>query len=67
MAHESLEYKGHHIEADTNAIGKGFSWSYTIDGANFSESQDRPLQSEPTMLREAIESAKRRVDALPLG
>jgi hypothetical protein len=67
MAHESVEYKGHTIEAETHPAENGFTWSYTIDGNNFRESRDRPLKSEEIILREAIDSAKRHVDAMSVA
>ena len=65
MARETVEYKGHVIEAQTHKAGSAYSWSYTIDGSNYRESRDRPLKSEQVMLHEAVDAAKRHVDSMP--
>jgi hypothetical protein len=58
------EYKGHSITVDTFKRGKGFGWSYQIDGGPIREGKDRPLYSERLMLQEAISEAKWEIDRM---
>lgn len=59
-AHET--YKGHAIWAETFKEGKGWRWSYQIDGGPLRECRDRPLRNEQLMLEEAIGEAKHEID-----
>ena len=59
------EYKGRTITVDTYRRGKGWAWTYQIDGGPIRESRDRPLPSEELMLREAIGNAKAEIDRMP--
>jgi hypothetical protein len=52
--------KGRVIQAETTAIGDGWSWSYTIDGAGYTERTD-PVSDEEEALREAIAHARRSI------
>jgi hypothetical protein len=63
MRHEE-EYKGHQIVVDTIKRGKGYAWSYVIDGERLREGQDRPLNNEQLMLDEAIREAKHEIDRM---
>jgi hypothetical protein len=58
------EYKGHMITIDTIKRGRGYAWSYQIDGGPLRESRDRPLPSEEIMLKEAIDAAKAEIDRM---
>lgn len=58
------EYKGHLITVDTFKIGRGFGWSYQVDGGALRDSRDRTLGDEWLMLREAIDAAKREIDGV---
>jgi len=66
MANHSYEYKGHWISIDVDCGAKGLcTWSYTIDGAQFTENRDRRMTSEGAMLLEAKHSAEGVVDRMP--
>ena len=58
------EYKGRTITVDTHRIGKGWVWSYQIDGGPIRKSGDRPLDSEELVRKEAIGEAKAEVDRM---
>jgi hypothetical protein len=61
------EYKGHQIAVDTRKVGKGYMWSYQIDGGDLREQYgDRP-QSEDLALSEGISNAKFAVDQMMKG
>jgi hypothetical protein len=61
----SEDYKGHVIEAEAREVKPGrWTWSYVIDGEHYQAGGDRPLQSEDLMIDEALESARRRIDAM---
>ncbi len=63
MRHDE-DYKGHQIVVDTIKRGKGYTWSYIIDGVRFRECRDRPLKSEQLMLRQALSQAKAEIDRM---
>jgi hypothetical protein len=66
MSHRE-EYKGHQITVDTYRLGKGFRWSYQIDGGDIRDCRDRPLRSEQAVLSEGISEAKAEIDRQPPG
>ena len=58
------EYKGRIITADTLNRGKGWTWSYQIDGGPLREGSDRPLPNQELILSEAIGEAKAEIDRM---
>ena len=58
------EYKGRTITVDTLKRGKGWVWSYQIDGGTIHNCKDRPLRSEELMIKEAIGAAKAEIDRM---
>ena len=52
--------RGRVIQAETMPVDHGWSWSYTIDGAGYTERID-PLGDEEEALREAVAHARRRI------
>ncbi len=58
------EYKGHIIVADTRKVGRGWQWSYQIDGGPIHSGNDRPLPNEGIVLGEAISNAKFEIDQM---
>lgn len=58
------DYKGHTIVVDTHAQGRGYQWSYAIDGGHFTEGRERPLKSAELMLFEGLGEARAHVDRL---
>ena len=58
------EYKGRVITVDVLKRGKGWTWSYQIDGGPLRESRDRPLPSQEIVLNEALGKAKAEIDRL---
>jgi hypothetical protein len=62
--HHHEEYKGHEFSVDTVQRGKGWSWTYQIDGGPLREGKDRPLPSEQLALQEAISNAKSAIDSM---
>jgi hypothetical protein len=52
--------RGRVIQAETTAQDNGWCWSYTIDGAGYTERSD-PVGDEEEALREAIAHARRRI------
>jgi hypothetical protein len=61
MSHRE-EYKGHQITVDTHSVGRGFRWSYQIDGGEIRDCKDRPLRSEQVVLSEGIPAARAEID-----
>lgn len=62
--HVEYSYRDHWISIDMIDMRRGrWHWSYSVDGAGYHESQDRPLGYE-AMLNEAKRSAERRVDQM---
>lgn len=57
------EYKGHDISVSTRKVGRGYMWSYTVNGDYHEQHGDRP-QSEEMALREGLGEAKFRVDRM---
>ena len=66
MRHEE-RYKGRTIVAETSPLGKGYRWSYQIDGGDMRESGDRPLRNESVVLGEAVAEAKAEIDRMKSG
>jgi hypothetical protein len=62
-----VRYKGHTIVAETYPIGKGYIWSYQIDGGDMRESRDRPRRNESVVLGEAVDEAKAEIDRKESG
>ncbi len=61
------EYRGHRINAWTDARDDGWTWSYTIDSETLVEKAGGPMPHDAAALREAVAEARRRVDAWPQG
>ena len=57
------EYRGHSITVDTVKRGKGYGWTYQIDGGDLRESRDRPLD-EQSMYMEALREAQAEIDRM---
>ena len=64
MTRETVEYRGHIIEAETTSVGGSWAWSFTINGQHYNESKERVLRGEQAMRREAIDTAKSQIDRL---
>ena len=58
------KYKGRVIAVDVLKRGKGWTWSYQIDGGSLRQCRDRPLTSQEIVLSEALEEAKSEIDRL---
>ena len=56
------EYKGHTISVSTRKVGKGYMWSYVIDGHIYREQVGDRAQSEEMALHEGIGEAKFAID-----
>jgi hypothetical protein len=61
---KTVEYKGHSIAAETHKRGRGYQWSYQIDGGPIRTGNDRPLRREAIVLAEAIDEAKAAIDSM---
>jgi len=51
----STTYKGRLIEIEVFEVRNGWSWSYTIDGSDFTERTDRPLPTASLAEMEAMQ------------
>lgn len=60
---KSVEHRGHMIDIDLSEVKGGYRWSYTIDGANFTEIRERASKSDEVAFLEAELDAKSRIDA----
>ncbi len=61
------QYKGYTICAETYPVGKGYGWTYQIDGGDLRESRDRPLRNERVAFAEAVREAKSEIDRKKTG
>lgn len=58
------QYKGHAITVDTFKRGKGFGWSYQIDGGEPREIRERSLGHERIARGEALDRARSEIDGM---
>ncbi|MBS0446561.1 MAG: hypothetical protein JSR59_11495 [Proteobacteria bacterium] len=59
------EYRGHRLNAWTEAQAAGWTWSFTIDSETLAANPGEPVADEAAALHAAIAEARRRIDAWP--
>lgn len=62
--HEQVEYKGHTVAVDVIPRGRRWDWAYSIDGSGYFENSEELAPTDRIARSEAIEAARRRIDAM---
>lgn len=59
---EQIEYEGRWISVDVTPDGKGWKWTYQIEGGALRACEDRSLGTEQAMRDDAVFHAKAEID-----